>query len=113
MPPADTKANGQSDFNDDECGLDDETSQEHAMLGSVKDSDAEVLDTNENSADKVRDAANFISQVQNHAMLPVRRRNAQKEDSQEHRQKPAMEAGMAVCVENRQQDQTRSTRDRE
>lgn len=38
---------------------------------------------------------------------------AQKKDSQEHRQKPAMKVGMAVSVENRQQDQTRSTRDRE
>lgn len=32
MPPADTKANGQSDFNDDEEGLDGETSQENPML---------------------------------------------------------------------------------
>lgn len=117
MPSADTKANGQSDFNDNEEGLDDETSQEDPMLGSVQDTDAEVLDTNENSADKVRDTANFISQVQNLSSMlhrqAVSRRNEQKEDSQEHCQKPAVEVGMAVSVENRQQNQTRSTRNRE
>jgi hypothetical protein len=53
MPSADTKGNSESDFNHHEESFDHKASEEHTMLRAVQDTDAEVLDADENSADQV------------------------------------------------------------
>lgn len=61
LPATNSESDGQCDFNHHEEGFDDKTGQKDPVGRSVKDSDAQILDTNQDSADKVRDAITRIS----------------------------------------------------
>lgn len=50
---ADTEANSECELDDDEDKLDEETNEQNAVLAAVEDSDAEVLDTNQDGTNDV------------------------------------------------------------
>lgn len=50
---ANAKGNGESKFDDDERGFDDEAGQQNAMLGSIEDAQAQILGTDEDGTNEV------------------------------------------------------------
>lgn len=102
---ANTEANSECELDDDEDKLDEETDEQDTVLTTVEDSDAEVLDTNQDGTNDVSSTGEKIDWLVGCCWLHI---SKSEQDSHEQADEPIVQFRVAECIKDREQNQTRS-----